>query len=390
MRAKRWVLGGLALGAAVAAAAWLVRARSGGHGPGAAPASNASAQRVVPVVSATVTRRDVPTWLEGLGTVVAYKTITVKSQVDGRLDQVLFKEGDPVKRGQVIAQIDPRPFQIQLHQAEGALARDRAQLLNARINLERNKTLLERKLVAQSSVDDATAAVGQLEGTVEVDQAAIESARLSLDYARITSPVDGVTGVRAVDPGNLVHANDANGMVVVTQLDPIAVLFTLPQDDLPRISAQMEHGKLEVRAYSRDGATLLGTGSLELIDNQINQTTATLRLKAVMPNPHRALWPNQFVKARLLLGTRQDALVVPATTLQRGPNGTFVYVIGKDDVVSVRPVRADPPLGQIAIVDQGLTEGERVVSDGQNQLRAGTKVAPREVGAGAVGEAATR
>ena len=395
MRARRWAIGGVALLVVLAGTAWLLRARSAGQAASAKAASDAAAQRAVPVVSATVARRDVPTWLEGLGTVVAYKTITVKSQVDGRLDQVLFTEGQAVKKGQVLAQIDPRPFQIQLHQAEGALARDKAQLLNARINLERNKTLLERKLVAQSSVDDANATVGQLEGTVEVDQAAIESARLNLDYARITSPVDGVTGVRAVDPGNLVHANDATGMVVVTQLDPIAVLFTVPQDDLPRIAAQMEHGPLEVRAYSRDGLTLLGTGRLELIDNQINQATATLRLKAVLPNPHHALWPNQFVKARLLLGTRQDALVVPATALQRGPTGTFVYVIAKDDTVAVRPVKADPPLGPIAIVDEGLAEGERVVADGQGQLRAGTKVAPKDKApspeqAGLAGEAASR
>jgi len=395
MRARRWVLGGLALAAVLGGTAWLVRARSAARGAGAPASSNAAAQRAVPVVSATVVRRDVPTWLEGLGTVTAYYTITVKSQVDGRLDQVLYKEGQAVKKGQLLAQIDPRPFQIQLHQAEGALARDKAQLANARLSLERNKTLLERKLVAQSSVDDATAAVGQLEGTVEVDQAAIESARLNLDYARITSPVEGVTGVRLVDPGNLVHANDANGIVVVTQLDPIAVLFTLPQDDLPRISAQMERGRLEVRAYSRDGATLLGTGWLELIDNQINQATATLRLKAVLPNPHHALWPNQFVKARLLLGTHPDALVVPATALQRGPSGTFVYVIGKDDTVAVRPVKADPPLGQVAIVDQGISEGERIVADGQGQLRPGTKVAPRDrtpgpEQAGLLGEAAAR
>jgi len=266
MRARRWVIGGLALFAVIAVTAWLVRSRSATRAAAQA-ASDAAAQRAIPVVSATVARRDVPTWLEGLGTVIAYNTITVKSQVDGRLDQVLFKEGDAVKKGQVLALIDPRPFQIQLHQAEGALARDKAQLADLRINAERNKTLLEQKLVAQQAVDDSVAQVGQLEGSVEVDKAAIESARLNLDYARITSPVDGVTGVRLVDPGNLVHANDTNGMVVVTQLDPIAVMFTLPQDDLPRIAAQMEHGKLEVRAYSRDGSTLLGTGRLELIDN---------------------------------------------------------------------------------------------------------------------------
>jgi membrane fusion protein, multidrug efflux system len=378
MKSRRWILGGLALVAVLAATAWLVRSRSAGAGAGPAAAGDAAAQRVVPVASATVARRDVPTWLEGLGTVTAFKTITVKSQVDGRLDQVHFKEGDAVKKGQLLAQIDPRPFEVQLHQAEGALARDTAQLENARLNANRNQTLWDRQLNARSSLDDANAAVGQLEGTVAVDRAAIESARLNLDYARIVSPVDGVTGVRLVDPGNLIRASDAGGIVVVTQLDPIAVLFTLPQDDLPRISAQMRRGRLEVRAFSRDGSTLLGTGWLELVDNQINQQTATIRLKAILPNPSRALWPNQFVKARLLLGTRPDALVIPATALQRGPTGTFVYVIGKDDTVAVRPVRADPPLGQVAIVEEGLAEGERVVADGQGQLRPGTKVAPRD------------
>jgi multidrug efflux system membrane fusion protein len=378
MKARRWILGGLAIIAVAAATAWLVRSRSGGAGAGTGPGAAAAAPRVVPVASATVARQDVPTWLEGLGTVIAFKTITVKSQVDGRLDAVLFKEGDAVRKGQLLAQIDPRPYEVQLHQAEGALARDTAQLENARLNATRNQSLWDRQLNARMNLDDAKAAVGQLEGTVAVDRAAIESARLNLDFARIVSPVDGVTGVRLVDPGNLVRASDPGGIVVVTQLDPIAVLFTLPQDDLPRISAQMQRGKLEVRAYSRDGSTLLGTGWLELVDNQINQATATIRLKAVLPNPKKALWPNQFVKARLLLGTRAGALVIPATALQRGPTGTFVYVIGKDDTVAVRAVKADPPLGQVAIVEDGLAEGERVVADGQGQLRPGTKVAPRD------------
>ncbi len=378
MKARRWVLGAIALAVAIGAWAWISRTRGKGAD---APAGAEPAARAVPVTAATVERRDVPTWLEGLGTVAAYKTITVKSQVDGRLDAVLFREGEAVRQGQVLAQIDPRPFEVQLHQAEGALARDEAQLANARLSAERNRALWDRQLNARSNLDDAVAAVGQLEGTVAVDRAAIESAKLNLDYSRIKSPVDGVTGVRLVDPGNLVRAADPNGIVVVTQIDPVAVVFTLPQDDLPRISAEMRTRRLEVRAYSRDGNTLLGTGTLELVDNQINQATATLRLKAVLPNPSRALWPNQFVKARLLLGTRKDALVVPATALQRGPNGNFVFVIGKDDTVQPRPVRADPPMGQLAIVEEGLEPGERVVVDGQAQLRAGSKVNPRERGA---------
>jgi multidrug efflux system membrane fusion protein len=271
---------------------------------------------------------------------------------------------------------------IQLHTAEGALERDQAQLHNANLNVERDKPLIEKKLLAPQQYDTDVATAKQLEGTVRMDEASIESARLNLDYARITSPVDGITGVRLVDPGNVVHAADQNGVVIVTQIDPIAVLFTVPQDDLPRISAQMEKGRLEVRAYSRDGGTLLGTGQLELIDNLINQATATLRLKAMFPNPHRALWPNQFVKARLLLTTRRNALVVPAAALQRGPSGLFVYVIGKDDTVSARPVQAQAPEGAVAIVDSGIAEGESVVVDGQNQLRPGSRVAARPQGKG--------
>jgi len=336
--------------------------------------------RAVPVLPATVVRRDVPVYLEGIGSVVAYKTVTVRSQVDGRLVQVLFSEGQAVRKGEVLAQIDARPFQVQLHQAEGALARDRAQLENANLVVKRDKALVGQKLIAQQQLDTDQALAGQTEGTVRIDQAAIESARLNLDYARITSPVNGVTGVRLVDPGNVVHAADLGGIVVVTQLDPVAVLFNLPQDELPRISDQMAHGKLGVEVYGRDGATALGKGELELIDNQINQATSTLRLKAIVPNPEHHLWPNQFVKARLLLSTHKGALVVPASTLQRGPDGTFVYVIGTDQTVTVRPVEAVSPTGDLAIIDKGVSEGEIVVADGQNQLRPGSKVSVRESG----------
>lgn len=344
-------------------------------------AAEPRAARPVPVLPATVVRRDVPVYLEGIGNVVAYKTVTVRSLVDGRLVQVLFSEGQAVRKGEVLAQIDPRPFQVQLHQAEGALARDRAQLENANLVVKRDKELVGKKLIAQQQLDSDQAIAGQTDGAVRIDQAAMRSARLNLDYARITSPVDGVTGVRLVDPGNVVHAADPGGIVVVTQLDPVAVIFNLPQDELPRISDQMAHGKLAVEVYGRDGATALGKGELELIDNQINQATSTLRLKAIVPNPERHLWPNQFVKARLLLTTRKGALVVPASTLQRGPDGTFVYVIGTDQTVTVRPVEAVSPAGDLAVVDKGLSEGEMVVADGQNQLRPGSKVSVRESGA---------
>src|SRR5207302_11394216 len=231
--------------------------------------------------------------------------------------------------------------------ARGALTRDAAQLRTARLALARNLELLREKLVSQQDVDHQEAAVGQFEGAVRIDQAQIDSANLNLDYARITSPIDGVTGVRLVDPGNLVHASDVSGIVVLTQLDPISVLFTLPQDNLPQVAQQMELGTLSVEAWSRDGNTKLATGELLLNDNQINQNTATMRLKATFANPQRVLWPNQFVKARLLVSVRKGALVIAATAVQRGPDGTFVYVVGPDDTVQARTVEVDPTQGDI-------------------------------------------
>ncbi len=355
-----------------------------------AAAEKQQGPRVVPVVVAAVERRDVPVWLEGLGSVIAFRTVTVKTQVDGRLDKVYFREGQAVRHGDSLAQIDPRPFEVQLHQAEGALARDRAILHDAQVNLERFIALRERKLVSQQQVDDQRAQAGQYEGAVRIDEAQAESAKLNLDYAHINSPIDGVTGVRLVDQGNVVHPGDASGIVVVTQLDPIAVLFTLPQDDLPSVMRELRARALPVEVYSRDGATRLGAGELALVDNQINQTTATMRLKAVLPNPERMLWPNQFVKARLLLTTRKGAVVVPATVVQRGPKGTFAYVVRPDQTVDARPVEMAATVGEEAIVARGLEVGETVVVDGQNQLKPGAKVQPRKPGQPGAGAAAGR
>ncbi|MFN2549425.1 MAG: efflux RND transporter periplasmic adaptor subunit [Myxococcales bacterium] len=366
----------------IAAIAFFVRKRTSAQQAGAAREQQQAANRQVPVVEATVQKKDVPIFLDGLGTVTALKTVTVRSQVDGRLDKVLFREGQPVHAGDLLAQIDPRPFQNQLKQGEGALARDVAQLKGAKLNFERYRNLAQQKLIAPQQADDQAALVGQLEGAVEVDRATIDAARLNLDYASIRSPADGVTGIRQVDPGNLVHASDANGIVVITQLDPIAVIFSLPQDELPRVMAQLQNGQLPVEAWSRDGAQRLSSGRLELVDNQINSATATMRLKAVVPNPGRLLWPNQFVKARLLLTTRKDALVVPSTVPQRGPEGTFAYVIQQDQTVQPRPIEVEITEGDLAVVARGLAEGEKVVSDGQNQLRAGAKVAARPAGGG--------
>jgi len=342
----------------------------------------AQADRVIPVSVAKVEQKDFPIFLDGLGTVTAYKTVTVRSQVDGRLDEVVFREGQAVKKGEVLAQIDPRPFQIQLHQGEGALARDQAQLVGAQRNLARFEDLAKRKLIAQQQADDQRALVGQFEGAVRIDRAAIETANLNLAYARITSPIDGIAGIRNVDPGNLVHANDANGIVTIAQLDPIAVIFTLPQDVLTQVAGQLRQGAMEVRILSRDGGAELGRGTLEVIDNAINPTTATLRLKAVLSNPQHVLWPNQFVKARLLLTTRQGAIVMPAAAVQRGPDGSFAYVVQNDSTVQPRPVQIELQQADDAVVGKGVNVGETVVTEGQNQLRPGSKVAARQPGQG--------
>jgi multidrug efflux system membrane fusion protein len=359
--------------------------KSGDSASAAAPGAKGSGgDRPIPVLVAEAVTRDVPIFLEGLGTVTAYKTVNVRAQVDGRLDTVTFREGQAVKRGEVLAQVDPRPFQIMLHQGEAALTRDQAQFDGAKRDLDRYQAVGGQHLLPQQQIDDQQALVSQLTGTVQNDHATIENAKLQLDYARIKSPIDGVTGVRLVDPGNIVHAADTTGIVVVTQMDPIAVLFTLPQDDLPDVAKQQAAGPLPVEARSRDGAQLLGTGQLELIDNQINQGTATMRLKAIFPNPDRALWPNQFVKARMRLMVRKGALVIPAVAVQRGPQGAFVYV-ADGDKAELRNVAVERIEGEDALIAQGLTAGEKVVREGQSQLRPGAKVAAREPPAAGAG-----
>ena len=380
MRNRRTILAVVAVLAIAAIGVFVYRSTSRRKQEAAQRSQAQAAGRAVPVVATTVQRRDVPIYLDGLGNVAAFRTVTVRSQVDGRLDQVLFKEGQPVHAGELLAKIDPRPFQNQLAQAQGALARDAAQLRAAKVNLERYRQLAAKKLIAPQQADDQAALVGQLEGAVQVDRATIQSARLNLDYAMIKSPIEGVTGVRIVDSGNLVRASDPNGLVVITQLDPISVLFSLPQDELPRVMEQLRQGDIAVEAWSRDGTQKLATGQLALVDNQINAATATMRLKAVFANPQHLLWPNQFVKARLLLTLRKDALVVPATVPQRGPEGMFAYVIQPDQTVQPRRIELEHTEADLAIVGKGLNEGERVVVDGQNQLRAGSKVSARDTG----------
>jgi multidrug efflux system membrane fusion protein len=372
--------------AAVAGTVVLVRARSKAAAQQAQEQARQAADRTVPVLTAEVARRDVPIWREGLGNVTAYYTVTVKTQVDGRIDRVFFTEGQQVKKGDVLVQIDPRPFHIQLLSAQAAIERDQATLKNAQLNLERYKTLSAQNLIPQQQYTDQVATVAQADGQVKTDEAALESAKLNLDYARVTSPIDGVAGVRQVDPGNVVHAADTTGLVVVTQLDPIAVFFTLPEDDLPAISdAQAGSRTLTVDAFARDGETSLGQGTLAVIDNQINQATATLRLKAIFPNPQKRLWPNQFVKARLHLTTHAGATVIPASAVQRGPQGTFVYVASPDATADMRPIDVALTQGEIAIVSKGVNPGEHVVVEGQAQLRPHAKIAAKPAPPGALG-----
>ncbi len=359
---------------AVGGAALFVRARGRTQAANAAAASAVAANRRVPVLTVQVAQHDVPVWLEGLGNVAAFYTVTVKPLVDGRIDRVAFTEGQHVKKGALLVQIDPRPFQIQLEAAQAALARDRANLKNSQLNLDRYRTLSDQKLIAVQQMTDQQAAVDQQLAQVSADGATIDAAKLNLDYARVASPIDGVVGVRLVDPGNVVHASDPTGLVVVTQLDPIAVFFTLPAADFPAGSTAMAAGDLAVEALSRDGDRSLGEGKLAVIDNQINQSTATIRLKAIFANPRNVLWPNQFVKARLRLATRKDAIVVPAAVIQHGPMGTFAFVVDRDATADARQVKLEAIQGDIAIVASGLAAGEQVVVDGQAQLRQGSKV----------------
>jgi multidrug efflux system membrane fusion protein len=378
-RRSPWTRLGLValLAATVAGTTWMVRARERASATQAAGAARAAAERQTPVLTAPVVERDVSIWREGLGNVSAFYTVTVKTLVDGRIDRVLFKEGQKVKKGDVLIQIDPRPFEIQLLSAQAALERDQAQLKNGQVNADRYKTLSQQNLIAVQQYTDQAATVAQLDGQVKGDQAAIDTAKLNLDYARITSPIDGVVGIRLVDPGNVVHASDTGGLVVLTQLDPIAVFFTLPEDDLPTISKAMAAGPLTVDAYSRDGTTRLAEGKLLVIDNQINQATATLRLKAVFDNPQNILWPNAFVKARLHIATRRKAVVMPTAAIQRGPQGTFVYVATAEATAVARPVEIALTQGEIAVVAKGVNVGDQIVVEGQAQLRPGAKIAAK-------------
>jgi multidrug efflux system membrane fusion protein len=348
--------------------------------PASARGGGGSAAPISVGVAAAL-KEDVPYYLSGLGTVTPFNTVTVKSRVDGQLEKVNFKEGQFVHEGDLLAEIDPRPFQVALAQMEGQLARDQAQLKDAHVEYGRYEELRKEGVVAQQQVDVQNSTVGQLEGAVRSDQAMIDNQKLQLEYCKIKAPLSGRVGLRLVDQGNMVRATDPNGLVVIAQLQPTAVLFTLPEDSLPEVVQHMNREELTVEAYSRDDQTKLANGKLLTIDNQIDPTTGTVRFKGVFDNHDLSLWPNQFVNIRLFLAVRRNAIVVPLAAVQRGAQGPYVYTV-KDGQASLQPVKVDLTQGNITLIASGVAAGDQVVVDGQDRLQTGARVEAHSDAAG--------
>ena len=388
---SRWWLWVLVLGV-IALGVWYYRSSksSSQASDSATPAAAGKGGRggaggagfVVPVVVATAQRGDLPVYFNGLGTVTAFNTVTVRSRVDGQLISVAFKEGQFVHAGDLLAQIDPRPFQVQLEQAQGQLAKDVAQRKDAEVNFERYKLLFQEGVIPQQQLDTQGALVGQFDGAITSDQSQIDNAKLQLTYSRITAPISGRIGLRLVDAGNIVHASDANGLLVITQLQPISVIFSLPQDQLPQVNAKLHAGvQLVVDAYDRDDTAKIASGKLQTIDNQIDITTGTYKLKSVFSNEDNALFPNQFVNVHLLVDTKHNLIVVPAAAIQRGPQGTYVYAAvkdsaSKDTLAKIAIVTIDQTAGDSVGLSAGLNANDVVVIDGQDKLQDGSKINP--------------
>jgi multidrug efflux system membrane fusion protein len=379
---KRWWLVVLA-GCFVVAGVYLFIIKSGMEQSPTDKKGNNLQTHTVPVVAVPAKKGDIGVYVNGLGTVVPIYTVTVKTRVDGQLMEVRYKEGQSVNNGDLLAIIDPRPFEIQLTQAEGQMARDQALLKNALLDLERYRTLWQQDSVPKQQLDTQEALVRQYEGIVKADQGQIDSARLQLTYCRITAPISGRIGLRLVDPGNIVRASDPNGLIVITQLQPVTVIFPIPEDNLQQVLRRLKTGEgLVVEAYDRENKVKLATGSLLTIDNQIDTGTGTVKLKAIFPNKQNELFPNQFVNARLLVDVSRDVMIVPSAAIQRGPQGTFVYVVKGDMTVSVRPVSVSMVQGYEASIQAGVSPGELVVTDGADRLREGAKVEPKSESAG--------
>jgi len=381
-RSRRWLMAGLCLLviAGIGYAIWFWPAGSGGQA-----ARNRNANQPIPVLVATAEQQDVPIYLDALGTVQAFNTVTVKPMVDGPLNAVNFKEGQDVKNGDLLAQIDPRPYQAALDQAVAKKAQDEAQLANARLDLARYTKLVANNYTSGQQADTARAQVAQLEAQVKQDQGQIDAARTQLSYTSIESPLDGRTGMRQVDAGNIVHVADATGLVVITQLQPISVLFTLPQQTLPQVAKAMRQGVAKVLAFAQGttgGQTgLLDTGTLTVLDNQVDPTTGTIKLKATFPNPGNRLWPGAFVGVQVQVDTANNAVVVPPAAVQRGPRGAYVYVVNADGSTARRDIQVGHEDAQQSIIAEGVKPAEKVVIDGASRLNDGSKVTIVQPGA---------
>jgi len=371
------MVGGAVVIVAFAAWYWLLRK----------PPAPPKRPTAIPVDVATVQRADVPVYLEGLGTVQAFYTVTITSRVDGQIQQVAFKEGQDVKKGDLLVQIDPRPFQAALGIAIATRDKDRALLANAHRDMDRFMELAPEDLASKQTIDTQKALIAQLSAQLKGDDAAIDNARTQLDYTTIRSPIDGRTGIRQVDPGNNVHASDTTGMVVVTQLEPISIIFTLPEEAFEQLSAALARGTVTATALSRDDRDELDHGTVELIDNQIDQATGTIRIKVILPNKQRHLWPGQFVNVRVMTQMQRQVLTIPASALERGPDGQFTYVVQPDSTIKVTPITAGEQSGNIVVVDKGLQAGDKVVASNQYRLQPGSLIRPNQFRANAPGVA---